>query len=419
MKAKWLFITILAIFIAGVVLSVLVIKTKVDTDVDIVAVNEILKTVEGHWGHIEQGDYSASKLQFSVMDNSGQLLYQNLDSPSTTINDAIKNRSAIIDIMVKGTLVGKIIVHNDYKKVIQHIKEELVIVIITTFSTLAVLCALYTIFLNHAVFKPFARMQSFALNVARGNLDIPLKMDENNPFGAFTESFDIMREELAAARQSEYAANRSKKELVASLSHDIKTPVASIKAVTELMLIRAADDKVIKQLNTIYSKAEQINLLVTDMFHATLEELQELKVTVTEELSIVLDGMLANVNYDDQIKWDPIPACIILTDVMRLQQVVDNILSNAYKYAGTSVTVASHINQNHLEIHIMDYGSGMGGGDLPLVFNKFYRGNNAEGKSGSGLGLYISKYLMQSMLGDIECHNRDDGFTVTLKIKLA
>ena len=89
------------------------------------------------------------------------------------------------------------------------------------------------------VFKPFKKLQSFAVNVARGNLDIPLKMDKNNPFGAFTESFDIMREELAAARQSEYAANRSKKELVASLSHDIKTPVASIKAVSELMLMRA------------------------------------------------------------------------------------------------------------------------------------------------------------------------------------
>ena len=175
----------------------------------------------------------------------------------------------------------------------------------------------------------------------------------------------------------------------------------------------------IKQLNTIYSKAEQINLLVTDMFHATLEELQELKVTVTEELSIVLDGMIANVNYDDQIKCDPIPACMILTDVMRLRQVLDNILSNSYKYAGTSVTIASHVNHTHLEIHIMDYGSGMGSDELPLVFNKFYRGNNAEGKSGSGLGLYISKYLMQNMLGDIECHNRDDGFTVTLKIKLA
>ena len=100
----------------------------------------------------------------------------------------------------------------------------------------------------------------------------------------------------------------------------------------------------IKQLNTIYSKAEQINLLVTDMFHATLEELQELKVTVTEELSDVLDGMIANVNYDDQINCDPIPECIILTDVTRLQQVLDNILSNSYKYAGTAVTIISLIN---------------------------------------------------------------------------
>ena len=119
----------------------------------------------------------------------------------------------------------------------------------------------------------------------------------------------------SAARQREYESNRSKKELVATLSHDIKTPVASIKAVSELMLLQVKDDKVIKQVNTIYSKAEQINLLVTDMFHATLEELQQLKLTVTEELSEVLVDMIENVNYyDHQIDYDPIPPCIILTD---------------------------------------------------------------------------------------------------------
>jgi signal transduction histidine kinase len=228
-----------------------------------------------------------------------------------------------------------------------------------------------------------------------------------------------MREELASARQSEYVANRSKKELVASISHDIKTPVSSIKAVSELMLLRAVDEKVIKQLNTIYAKAEQINLLVTDMFHATLEELKELKVTVIEEYSNVLNGMITNVNYDDQISCDPIPECIILTDVTRLQQVFDNILSNSYKYAGTRVTITSHVSRTHLEISINDYGNGITKDELPLLFNKFYRGNNVEGQSGSGLGLYISKYLMQNMQGDIECHNREDGFTVTLKIKLA
>ena len=419
MRAKWLFVIIIAMFITGVVLAMLVMETTVDSKVDIVAVNKVLKTIESHWGHIEQGDYSNINQQFAVLDDNGVVLYQTAEELSTTINDAIRNRDTIIDVMKKDSLVGKLIIHNDNKEVVQHMKSQLVIIIVLTFTTLIVLCILYILFLNHTVFKPFRKLQSFAVNVARGNLDLPLTMDKNNPFGAFTESFDIMREELATARQSEYVANRSKKELVASLSHDIKTPVASIKAVSELMLMRATEDKVIKQLNTIYMKAEQINLLVTDMFHATLEELQELKVTVTEELSHVLNDIITNVNYDDQISWDPIPECIILTDVTRLQQVFDNILSNSYKYAGTVVTITSLVTHTHLELRIMDYGSGINGDELPLVFNKFYRGNNAEGKSGSGLGLFISKYLMQNMQSDIECHNRDDGLTVILRIKLA
>ena len=142
-----------------------------------------------------------------------------------------------------------------------------------------------------------------------------------------------------AARQREYESNRSKKELVATLSHDIKTPVASIKAVSELMLMQAKDEKIMKHVNTIYSKAEQINLLVTDMFHATLEELQQLKLTVTEESSEVLVEMIENVNYDHKIVYDPIPPCIILTDPVRMQQVIDNIISNSYKYAGTNITI--------------------------------------------------------------------------------
>ncbi|AZS17974.1 HAMP domain-containing sensor histidine kinase [Paenibacillus lutimineralis] len=419
MRMKWMFLLILIVFIAGVSFSVLVLVTKENTDVDIVAVNEVLKTVESHWGHIEQGDYSLLNQQFTVLDNSGNMLYQTAGAPSTTINDAIKNRDTISDVMVNGNPAGKLIIFNDYKEMIQQIKKQLVIVIFVTFTTLTVLFTLYILFINHNVFKPFQKLQDFALNVARGNLDIPLEMDKNNPFGAFTESFDIMREELAAARNSEYAANRSKKELVASLSHDIKTPVASIKAVTELMMLRATDEKVIKQLNTVYSKAEQIHLLVTDMFHATLEELKELKVTVSEAYSSVLNGMISNVNYDDQISCEPIPDCILLTDVMRLQQVFDNIISNAYKYAGTSVKITSLVSHTHLELYINDYGNGITSDELPLLFNKFYRGNNAEGQSGSGLGLYISKYLMQKMQGDIECYNREDGFTVTLKIKLA
>ncbi len=330
MRVKWIILTILVVCIIGSTLSVLVIESKEVTHVDIVAVNEIVKTIEHEWGHIDQGNYSNIQLEFTVIDNIGDVIYQTTNGLPTTINDAIRNRSTIVDVIQNDLIVGKVMIHYKDIEMVQQMKEQLVTVLVLIFVVLSVLGILYILFINHTVFKPFKILQRFAVHVARGNLDIPLKMDKNNHFGAFTESFDIMREELAAARQSEYDANRSKKELVASLSHDIKTPVASIKAVSELMLLRATDDKVIKQINTIYSKAEQINLLVTDMFHATLEELEQLKVTITEESSTVLNSMITNVNIDNHISYQPIPECIILTDVMRLQQVLDNILSNSY-----------------------------------------------------------------------------------------
>lgn len=418
MRAKWMILTTLVVLLAGMTLSVFVMNTSVQTDADPVAVNEIVKITENRWGHLRAEDYGQVTRQFTVLDNQGNILYQTGEGLSATLNDAIKNRDAVADIIVDGTLTGKVMVHNDFPNIVKHTKQRLMLVIMTTFLVLTLLCALYALFLNRTMIKPFRKLQSFAVHVAKGNLDIPLNMDANNPFGAFTESFDIMREELAAARQSEYEANRSKKELVATLSHDIKTPVASIKAVSELMLLRASDDKAIKQLNTIYSKAEQINLLVTDMFHATLEELRELKVAVAEEPSGILHGMISQVNYDDRIRCSPIPECLVFTDSTRLQQVLDNILSNSYKYAGTAINITSYLTRTHLELHIMDYGNGVDEEELPLLFNKFYRGNNAEGRGGSGLGLYISKYFMQKMMGDIECHNRNDGFTVVLKIKL-
>lgn len=418
MRTRGFLVTMLVVFVAGLVLSVRIIESEVSMDVDVVMANQVLKTVESNWERLEQGDYRGITQQFVVLDQSGNVRYQSADGLATALYDAIKNRDSILDVTVHGGTAGKLIIHDDYEQKALQNKKQLVAAILITFTVMAVLCMLYILYLNHVIIKPFKKLQSFALNVARGNLDIPLHMDKNNLFGAFTESFDIMREELAAARQSEYEANRSKKELVASLSHDVKTPVASIKAISELMLLRATDEKALKQLHMIHAKAEQINLLVTDMFHATLEELTELKVNAAEEYSGVLKDIIANVNYDGQISCGPIPECIIVTDVMRLQQVFDNIISNSYKYAGTAITISSVITHAHLQIDIMDYGDGVSQEELPLLFNKFYRGHNIAGHSGAGLGLFISKYLMQSMQGDIECHNRDDGFTVTLRIKL-
>lgn len=412
---------ILVVFAIGITFSIIIINNKDISKVDLVAINDVVKTVEKNWGQVSEETFYNSDIKqpFSIIDHLENVIYQTPGNHFNNIYEAIENRDTFIDLKQNNEIVGKIIIRNNEQELMDQMKRELVISVSFIFGLLAIFSIFYLYYINRTLLKPFQQLQYFAVNVARGNLEMPLKMDENNYFGAFTESFDLLRDELDASRQREYESNRSKKELVATLSHDIKTPVASIKAVSELMLMQVKDDKVIKQVNTIYSKADQIDLLVTDMFHATLEELQQLKLTVSEESSEVLVDMIENVNYDHQIVYDSIPQCIILTDPLRMQQVLDNIISNSYKYAGTKVTIKSEIKHGYLELYIIDFGSGIEEEELPLLFNKYYRGKNVGGKNGSGLGLYISKYFMENMYGQISCYNRKDGFTVVLKIMLA
>ena len=272
------------------------------------------------------------------------------------------------------------------------------------------------------ILKPFIKLQAFARRIAEGNLDIPLLMDKDNLFGAFTESFDLMREELKTARENERLADRSKKELVASLSHDIKTPVASIKAVCELMLVMAEKEgreKDVKQLETISAKAEQINSLITDMFHATLEELEALTVTIAEIPSPDIINLVENADYGKRVRPFTVPKCLILSDLLRLQQVIDNIIGNSYKYAGTDIVIKAFYEENKLALEITDFGPGVPEDELPLILNKFYRGKNTGTKSGYGLGLFIAKYLMGQMGGEISCGNQEGGFTVKVSLNLA
>jgi signal transduction histidine kinase len=315
--------------------------------------------------------------------------------------------------------LGKLIIYNDEVLLWQKYRRNLVIFTVAMMLAYVILGLAYSFHIHNSIILPFRKLQDFARHVAAGNLDIPLQMDKGNMFGAFTESFDLMREELYKARENERKANQSKKELVASLSHDIKTPVASIKAVSEIMMAKTDNDHDKKQLENINLKADQINNLITNLFNATLEELQELKVTVTEQPSLVIFDLIQNADYNHLVTVTGHPECIVLMDSLRLSQVIDNIVSNSYKYAATAIDISVSIHENCLEIAFQDYGPGVSEAERPLLFNKFYRGKNAEGKNGTGLGLYISKYLMNKMSGDIACENTGDGFKVTLKLLLA
>jgi signal transduction histidine kinase len=421
MNIKRLTLWAIMIFLIGIGTIFYVFRNSEDIRIDTVAVNDITKSLANEWYNLDNSDLPCLqyKIDYVVLDDNGSFIGATREGLNQNINSAVNNRDTIVDISIDEKVLGKLIIYNNTNELWKHHRYNLLMTSLLIIMFVILFCLIYVMYIDRIIFKPFRRLKAFAHHVAAGELDMPLQMDEGNIFGAFTESFDLMREELSKARENERKANQSKRELVASLSHDIKTPVASIKAVSEIMTVKSNSEDDKRQLSIINSKADQINTLINNIFNATLEELQELKVMAKEILSTELYDLIKNADYNNKTTISPIPQCIIFADSLRLSQVIDNIISNSYKYGNTSISVEGNIIGQYLELKFKDYGLGVSSEDVPLLFNKFYRGGNSTGKSGTGLGLYISKYLMNKMQGDIEYKAIEKGFTLIVKLRLS
>lgn len=388
---------------------------------DTVAVNEVLKRLEGNWPGLDKTPVY-NGLDYVVLDETGRVLCRTAQGLSESVSAATAHRDTILDIRQGEKTVGKLIVYNRADAVYERRKRTLALAVVVIMLLQATAVGGYSAYIRKNVLQPFYKLKDFARRVAGGNLDIPLEMDRQNIFGPFTESFDLMRSELKRARLAEAQANAAKKELVAELSHDIKTPVASIKAASEVGLALADSPRLRDNYTQIIRKADQINTLVTNLFTATLEELEQLSVILTDMESGELSQMLENADYLHRSAIPAvtaIPPCLLCADRLRLQQVFDNIYANSYKYAGTDIVLAIAREGSRLIIALEDFGGGVSPQELPFLKEKFRRGSNAETVEGAGLGLYISDYFMRKMGGKLSLENGVGGLKVSVEVPLS
>ena len=418
MKKQYFLIGFIAVFIAEIIALIIFAVQTPDFSQNTVAVNEVVQAVTADFNSLEQHK-KVNALDYVVLDNGGNVLFKSKPHLSESINEATAHRDTILDITINDTAVGKVIIYNDGEQTLQSQKQTAIIVLSVAIVISSGICIGYAVYMHFTIIRPFRKLKGFAERVAVGNLDIPLEMDRQNLFGAFTESFDIMRSELKKARIAEAQAQRSKKELVAKLSHDIKTPVASIKAVSEVGLAVAAGKKDKANYAQIIGKADQINSLVTNLFTATLEELQQLSVEPKSIDSRQVKAMLENADYLHRATIPELPECLVYADSLRLQQVFDNIFSNSYKYAKSEITVSAKKVHNTIAIIIEDLGGGVPQEELPVLKEKFRRGSNSENTEGAGLGLYISDYFMKEMQGGLSIGNGGRGLKVVVTLLLS
>lgn len=273
------------------------------------------------------------------------------------------------------------------------------------------------LYVGWKILRPFHKLEHFADEVALGNLDMPLEYERTNWFGKFTFAFDNMRNEIKRARNAEQEAVENNKTVIATLSHDIKTPISSIRAYAEAMEMGmdATSEMREQYVSTIMEKCDEVSKLSEDMLMHALADMERLRLYPTRcELGHFLEENLAGASL-----VRPQEEVFVMVDELRLGQVIENILSNAKKYADGHVEARLDVKRDDAKSYAVmtfrDHGQGIPDEDLPFVFEKFYRGRNIGKNSGAGLGLFIVKYIIENSNGTIRAYN-DGGLVIEIRL---
>lgn len=272
-----------------------------------------------------------------------------------------------------------------------------------------------------SILRPFDKLEKFSLKIAHGDFNVPLHYERSNYFGQFTWAFDSMRQEITKARSCEREAIENNKTVIATLSHDIKTPISSIRAYAEGLEanLDSTPEKRATYLQILMRKCDEVSHLTNDLFLHSLSDLDKLK--INSEKFELCEFMKTVVNEIPAEKNDihlniPNNIVVVSADKNRLIQITENLINNARKYAKSDIDITLFISNDFVNISFRDYGSGIPDEDMPFIFDKFYRGKNCGKEQGSGLGLYIVKYITEQMGGDILLHNHNDGLEAVVSL---
>jgi two-component system, OmpR family, phosphate regulon sensor histidine kinase PhoR len=220
-----------------------------------------------------------------------------------------------------------------------------------------------------------------------------------------------------------------RKDFVANVSHELKTPITSIKGFSETLLDGAMNDKAALEafLSIILKESDRLQSLIQDLLELSKIEQHGFRLNVTEvNLNSQISDVLAILNRKAEekqvaVEMDANEDVVIQGDPDRLKQVFINLLSNALNYTPKDGTVLIHLSEDdgHAVVRIVDTGIGIEKNEIPRIFERFYRVDKARSRNsgGTGLGLAIVKHIIEAHKGSVEVESeigKGTAFTIRL-----
>lgn len=255
-------------------------------------------------------------------------------------------------------------------------------------------------FLARSISLPIVKMKDEANKLAQGNYDAKFETNSFSEINELANTLDDATEKLAQV-------NDLRKDLVANVSHDIKTPLTMIKAYAEMIKDISGDDPVKRNehLDVIIQETEYLDKLVSDM--SELSKLQSGIIEInrnnfdlkecTNKVALLLSQLVKEKKIKLKLELDD---CTVYADEIKISQVIYNFLSNAIKHSSNKSVIIIRLkdSEDYTRLEVQDFGDGISEESLPYIWDRYYKVDKNFNRTvnSTGLGLAIAKAILEA-----------------------
>ncbi len=293
---------------------------------------------------------------------------------------------------------------------------------VSMLTTLVFTGLLLSRWLERSIFTPISAINIAMNNIRDGNFTYTLSTGEEGEIGDLYRNYEDMRLRLKESADEKLEREKQNRELISNISHDLKTPITSIKGYVEGLIDGVANtpEKREKYVRTIYNKANDMDHLIDELTLYSRFESDRIPYNFhrlnvgdyfgdcVEEIGMDMDSRGIELNYTNLVA----PQTIIIADPEQMKRVINNIVGNSVKYMDKEkgrIDIRILDEHDSVRIEIEDNGKGIAARDLPNIFDRFYRTDSSRNsaKGGSGIGLSIVRKIIEDHGGYIWATSRE------------
>jgi signal transduction histidine kinase len=277
-----------------------------------------------------------------------------------------------------------------------------------------ILSASFGYMLAASMAQSLQRLCLGARQIAAADFSTRVYLNEVDELSEVAEAFNLMADELQKSFARQRGLEQARRDLIAAVSHDLRTPLTSIRAMVEALADGVVTEPATVQryYGSIQNQIENLSGLINDLFELAQLETGQIHlaleaVNLNDLLSDVLESMQAQaqakgVSLTGQFDNDLPP---VSAELAKIQRVLYNLVQNAIRHTPThgSVTLTTQTGPAGVQVEVTDTGEGIDPADLPHIFEQFFRGDKSRSREtgGAGLGLAIAKRIIEAHHGCI------------------